>query len=121
MAFARWVFRVAAIYGVIVLAPLYFLEAQVSAVSPVNHPENYYGFIGAALAFQALFFVISTDPGRYRAAIIPSILEKVSFGGAVIPLWLAGRVPGVVAAFSAVDLIWAVLFTASWVRTRPAS
>lgn len=121
MQFARWVFRLAAIYGVIVLAPMYFLEAAASAAGPViNHPENYYGFVGTALAFQALFFVISRDPARYRAAMIPSIIEKVLFPAAVIPLWLAGRVVGVVAAFSAVDLFLAALFTVSWFKTRPA-
>jgi len=120
MRFATWVFRLAAIYGVIVLTPLYFLEARISAAGPpVNHPENYYGFVGAALAFQALFYVISRDPARYRLAMIPSILEKASFGGAVIPLWLAGRAPGAVAVFSAIDLVWGALFVASWLRTRP--
>lgn len=121
MGFATWVFRLAAIYGVIVLTPMYVLEPAVSAVSPVTHPENYYGFVGAALAFQALFFVISRDPARYRAAMIPSILEKVSFGAAVIPLWLAGRTPGAVAGFATVDLAWAVLFAVSWLKTRPAA
>ena len=121
MSFAKWVFRLAGIYGVLVLTPMYFLESRISAGSPqpISHPENYYGFIGAALAFQVLFLVISTNPARYRPAMIAAVLEKVSFGAAVIPLWLAGRTPGVVAVFSTIDLILGALFLASFLLTRP--
>jgi len=48
MKFARVVFLVAGIYGLIVLLPQYFLEAKVGLDSPppITHPEFYYGFIG---------------------------------------------------------------------------
>jgi len=37
---ARWLFRGAAIYGLIVLLPLYFLERQVAAPATLlAHPE----------------------------------------------------------------------------------
>jgi len=121
MQFARWVFRLAAIYGVIVLTPLYFVEPLLGAKAGLTHPESHYGFVGAALAFQALFFVISTDPARYRAAMLAGVLEKASFPAAVIPLWLAGRTPGGVAVFATIDLCLGVLFLASWLRTRPAA
>ena len=63
MRFARRVFVIAGVYGVIALIPQYFLPA------PAQRTEFFYGFIGIALAWQVLFFVIATDPVRYRAAM----------------------------------------------------
>ena len=64
MRFARWVFLISGIYGVLVLAPQYFLEQRLSRDYPpaLTHPELYYGFIGTALAFQVLF----PRAGTYR-------------------------------------------------------
>ena len=38
------------------------------------------GFWERRLAWQVVFLVVSTDPVRYRAMILPSILEKVATG-----------------------------------------
>ncbi|WP_374570806.1 hypothetical protein [Phenylobacterium sp.] len=123
MRFAKWVFRLAGVYGLIVMTPFYFLEPQISAASaqPIAHLEYYYGFVGAALAFQAMFLVISTDPARYRPAMIPSVLEKLLFAAPVLVLCLRGRVAAGVAPFAAIDLLLGVLFAASWLRTRPTA
>ena len=44
MGFAKWVFAGAAIYGFIVLTPLYFLEGALARISgPVTYPEYYCG------------------------------------------------------------------------------
>ena len=68
---ARWIFRIAAIYGLIALTPLYFLEAKVAAPAPLlAHPEHFYGFIGTALAAQVMFLVIASDPVRYRPLML---------------------------------------------------
>ncbi len=68
---SRWLFAAAGIYGIAVLAPLYFLESQIAAGSqPFAHPEYYYGFIGTALASQAMFFMIASDPMRFWPAMI---------------------------------------------------
>jgi hypothetical protein len=50
MTFARWTFRLAAIYGLIVLLPFYGLEQRIGhdTPPPITHPEYFYGFIGAA-------------------------------------------------------------------------
>jgi hypothetical protein len=42
--------------------------------------------VGAALAWQIAFFVIATDPARYRPLMIPSVFEKFSYGIAVVIL-----------------------------------
>jgi hypothetical protein len=122
MSFARWVFRLAAIYGFIVLTPLYGLEGAISArQGPVTHPEYFYGFIGCALAFQLLFLIISRDPARLRPAMLAGIVEKLSFPAAVWPLFLQGRAPAPVAVMSGVDLVWGLLFLIAWRRTRAAA
>lgn len=60
MKFARIVFLVAGIYGLIVLLPLYFLEAQTGRdyPPPITHPEYYYGFVGVGVAWLLAFLVI---------------------------------------------------------------
>jgi hypothetical protein len=76
----------------------------------ITHPESYYGFIGVALAWQVLFFIISADPVRYRGAMWPAILEKISFGVAVIVLFAQGRVAVPLVGAAVIDLTLAVLF-----------
>lgn len=86
MKFAKRVFLVAGVYGVIVIVPMYFAEGRIGRDHPpaITHPEFYYGFLGVALAWQVVFLVLAQDPSRYRPMVIPSVLEKVSYG----PLWL---------------------------------
>ena len=68
MKFAKIVFYVAGIYGLLVLFPQYFMEAKTGQDFPpaITHPEYYYGFIGVALAFQILFLIIARNPLQYR-------------------------------------------------------
>src|SRR5262245_42244028 len=87
---------------------------------PITHPEHYYGFIGVALAWQVLFLIIAKDPVRYRLAMIPATLEKLSFGVACVVLYIQGRLSAVVLGASILDLILAVLFVVSYLATaRP--
>jgi hypothetical protein len=96
MKFAKIVFRVAAIWGVLILTPLYFMFDLMGRKDPpgITHPAFFYGFVGAGLAWQIAFFLISGDPVRYRPLMIPSIFEKFSYGIAVIVLVLQTRMPG---------------------------
>src|SRR5688572_10981482 len=96
MKFARYTFAVGGILGILALAPMCLLETKfgVDNPPPVTHPEFYYGFIGIALAFQIVFLIIATDPVKYRPLMLASIVEKFSFGFAVICLFLSGRVQG---------------------------
>src|SRR5262245_26733618 len=68
MKFAKVVFLVAGIYGLLVLVPQFFLEARIGRDTPppITHPEFFYGFICVAVAWQVLFLVLSKDPVRYR-------------------------------------------------------
>ena len=122
MRLARWIFRIAAIYGIVVLVPMYFLEAKVAAPAAVlPHAETYYGFIGTALAAQVLFLIIASDPVRFRPAMWAGVLEKLAFGVPVWVLWLQGRAAAPLLVFGTIDLALGALFVAAWVRTPKMS
>ncbi len=120
MKFARWVFLLAAIYGVLALLPMYFREAVVARDQPpaITHPEYYYGFIGVALAWQLAFLLLWHDPLRHRPLMLPATLEKVTFGGAMLVLYLQQRLSPLMLAAGAMDLLFATLFVLAWWRTR---
>jgi hypothetical protein len=119
MKFAKRVFLIAGIYGLIVLVPLYFLEEKTGRDFPpaITHPEYYYGFIGVAVAWQVLFLILATDPRRYRLMMIPAILEKASFGIPVIILFWQSRVPFLMLVAGIPDLILGVLFVLAYLKT----
>lgn len=121
MNFAKRVFFWAGVYGIVALAPLYFLEGRIARdfPPPVAHPEYFYGFVGVALAWQVLFLILSRDPVRYRMMMLPAILEKVAFGLAVWTLFLQGRLEPLTLGPGSVDLFLAVLFAVAFVRTSP--
>ncbi len=119
LAFARWTFRLAAVYGVLTLAPMYWLEPRFAVDNPpaLTPPEFFYGFLGVALAWQALFWIIGGDPLRHRPAMVAAVLEKLGYGGAVLVLQALGRANPPVLAFAAVDLLLGCLFVAGFVAT----
>jgi hypothetical protein len=119
MRFARTVFLAAGIYGLLVIAPMYFLETRIGRDLPpaITHPEYFYGFLGVTIAWQILFLVLARDPLRYRAMILPSILEKVSFGIPAIFLFMQERIPLIVLSLGSVDWILAGLFVAAYITT----
>jgi len=98
---------------------MYLLEAKTGRDFPpvITHPEYYYGFIGVTVAWQILFITLSKDPIRYRLMMIPAILEKVSFGVAIIVLFWQERVSILILAAALVDLCLGVLFVMSYLKT----
>jgi hypothetical protein len=120
MKFAKRVFLIAGIYGLIVLLPLYFLEAKTGRdyPPPITHPEYYYGFIGVTLAWQILLLVIAADPIRYRPIMIMPMLAKTSFVIAVVILFVQGRVAATTLGASMIDLLLVILFLIAYVRLR---
>ena len=123
MKFARFVFLIAGIYGLIVLLPMYLLEEKTGRDSPppITHPEFYYGFIGVAVAFHILFLIVSRDPVRYRPMMIPAIVEKASFGIPVLVLFLQHRVSSGTLAPALIDSVLGLLFVVSYLRTKSAT
>lgn len=122
LKFAKWIFLIAGIYGLIVIPPMYFLENQIAHDLPpaITHPEYFYGFIGVTLAWQILFLVLAIDPPRYRLMMLPAFVEKASYGIALIWLFMQQRVPGINLGFALIDLSLGVLFLMAFWRTgRP--
>lgn len=118
--FARRVFQIAAIYGILVLVPQYFLEQRLAIdfPPPLTHPEHFYGFIGIALAWQFVFLLIASDVPRYRALMPLAVLEKLAFGVPAWVLYLQGRATMPVAAVGSIDLVLGALFVAAYLKTR---
>ena len=121
MKFAKYTFLIAGIYGVLALVPQYFLLEKNGQDFPpaITHLEYYYGFVGIALVFQLVFFVIFTDPIKNRALIAVSILEKLSFAVPVAILYSRGMVSSSIFTAGLIDLLLGILFTISFIKTRP--
>ncbi len=121
MRFAKRVFTIAAIYGLLILTPQYFFEGRLGRdfPPPITHPEHFYGFLGVALAWQIMFLVIASDPARFRPAMLPAILEKASFGLAALALYAQGRIPLPTLGAGVVDLVLGGLFLLAY-RYTPA-
>ncbi len=120
MKFAKVVFWVAGIWGLVVITPLYFMFDLIGKQDPpaITHPGFYYGFVGCALAWQIAFICIGRDPVRLRVMMIPSVVEKFTYCTAVVVLVMQGRTNQRDLVFAATDLMLGALFVAAYVRTR---
>jgi hypothetical protein len=119
VGFARRVFTAAWIWGAVSLLPLYFLERGIGAASPpaITHPEYFYGFIGCALAWQVVFFLISRRPRALRALMPVAVLEKLGYAVPAFVLVALGRVPSANIVFGTIDLVLGALFWMAFMRT----
>jgi hypothetical protein len=119
MKFAKIVFWIAAIWGVLILTPLYFIFDKIGQQDPppITHPAFYYGFVAAALAWQFAFVVIARDPIRFRLMMIPAVLEKFAYGASLLVLYAQHRLHGADVVFGVVDVLFGVLFVLAFFRT----
>jgi len=119
MKFARIVFWIAGIWGVLVLTPLYFMFDLIGRQDPppITHPAFYYGFVGVGLAFQISFIVIARDPVRLRPMMIPSVVEKFGYGATLLVLYLQNRLHPQDLALGGIDFLFGVLFLAAFFKT----
>jgi uncharacterized membrane protein YccC len=117
--FAKVVFWIAAIWGVLIIAPLYFMFDLIGRNDPppITHPGFFYGFVGAALAWQIVFMLIARDPSRHRPLMIPSVVEKLSYSVAVLVLIQQGRMHKSDMVFGVVDSLLGILFVLAYLRT----
>ena len=123
MRFAKIVFWIAGIWGLLILTPLYFMFDLIGRNDPppITHPGFFYGFVGVGLAWQVAFIFVATDTVRYRPLMIPSVLEKVGYGAAVIALVLQGRMHKSDLLFAGTDLFLGLLFVIAYFKTpRPS-
>lgn len=120
MKVARWLFGIAGVYGILAIAPLYFMEARIGHDDPpaITHPEYFYGFVGITLAWQVVFLMIAREPARYRPLMLASVLEKLAWGIAAIVLFRQQRVSGMTLGFGGIDLLLGALFIMAFLLTR---
>jgi len=118
--FATYVYRLAAVWGILVLTPLYFLFDRIGAMDPppITHPGFYYGFVATALAWQILFAVISSNPPRYVAIMPVAVLEKFGYALTVAILYGQGRMHGSDMMLAGTDTALGVLFLTAFLRLR---
>jgi hypothetical protein len=121
MKFSKIIFWIAAIWGVLILTPLYFMFDAIARQDPppITHPAFYYGFVGAGLAWQFAFVVIARDPLRFRPMMIPSVFEKFSYGAALVILYLQHRLHPTDLMFAGTDLLFGILFLVAFFKTAP--
>jgi hypothetical protein len=82
MQFARWLFWTAGAFGLVAIYPLYRVPGT----------PTYYGLLATLIAWQAAFFVIGSNPRRYRWLMIPAVLEKALWMLTLFVLHTTGQV-----------------------------
>ena len=119
---ARWILRIAGIYGLLVIVPGFFSETQFGVMFPpvVTHPEMYYGFYCVALAWQVAFLVMANAPATYRLLLLPAMIEKGLFPAITTWLFLSGRLAWSWYAISLIDAVFLVLFIIAFSGLRPS-
>jgi hypothetical protein len=123
MRLARKIFLVAGWWGILSLLPLLFAFDAIGSKSPppITHPEYYFGFLSVALAWQVGFLVMARDPVRYRALMVPAMLEKFGYALACLVLLLQHRASGATAAFGGIDCLFGFAFVLAFRATTAAS
>jgi hypothetical protein len=120
LRFAKIVFAIAGIWGILILTPLYFIFDLIGRQDPppITHPAFYYGFVAVALAWQIAFLIIARDPVRLRPLMVAAVLEKFGYGGTFIVLYLQSRLTRGDLALGCIDLLFGVLFVAAFFKTQ---
>src|SRR5436853_3993698 len=123
MKFAKVIFWIPGGWGVLVLTPLYFIFDMIGRQDPpaITHPAFYYGFVGVALVWQLAFFVIGSDPARFRPFMVVAALEKLSYGNTLLVLFLEHRLHATDLALGGIDSLLAILFLLGFFKTRAAA
>ncbi|HTK46714.1 MAG TPA: hypothetical protein VL328_01890 [Gemmatimonadaceae bacterium] len=117
--FARRVYTIAGVYGLIVMLPQFFLYDRIGRDNPpaITHPEYFYGFVATVLVWQIAFLVIARAPERHRALMPVTVLEKLAFVVPVAILFAQGRVAAPTLFFAGIDLLLGALFFVAWQKT----
>ena len=119
MKFAKYLFTIAGIWGILVITPLYFIFNQIAEKDPppVTHPLFYYGFTGLALVWQFAFLVIGSNPVRFRPLMLIGILEKLAYFLPAVILYQQHRVRAFDVGLACSDMLLAVLFLFAYLKT----
>ena len=120
MRFARLVYLVAGIYGLLVVSLGYvgYLAGADPALMAPTRPEYVHGFFLVCLPWQLLFILISRDPARYTSITPVTVLEKLPFAAVAMALFERGQANQMMGIFGAIDGVLGVLFCLSYWMTR---
>lgn len=120
MMFAKRVFQVAGVYGLIIIALGYanfFYEGGGQSLINNTRVEYVHGFFLVAFAWQVAFLIIASDPVRYRMLMLAAMLEKFPFTLAVLALYALGDVGMTLLILGLIDGFLGVLFSIAYVMT----
>jgi len=87
MKLARWVFFSAGVFGFALILPLaYSLLSSQDSMFPAGATGlAFYGYVFQFTCWQILYFLVSTDPARYRPLMIPALLAMITTP--LFPVW----------------------------------
>jgi hypothetical protein len=119
MRFAKIVFLIAGVWGLVIVTPLYFMYDTIGRQypPPLTHPDIYYGFIAVTLAWQVAFLVISSDPVRLRPLMMAAMLEKFGYVVTLTALYRGGHLQLGQYALAGPDFLLGILFVAAFLKT----
>jgi hypothetical protein len=119
LLFAKRVFQIAAFWGIFILTLGYsaYLLGVEGATVNTDRPELVHGFFLVALAFQIVFFIIASDPLRYRMMMLAAMIEKFPFALATLALYSTGQAPPMAAVFGVIDGALGILFAIAYFLT----
>jgi hypothetical protein len=117
--FAKVVFAAAGTWGIVALAPLYFLFDLTGRPypPPASYPHFFYGFLSVAMAWQLAFFVIASNPARFRLMMVPAIVEKLGYIIGTVVLYFHARIDSAALATAAPDSVLCILFVIAFAKT----
>ena len=123
MTFAKYVFIAAGLWGVAVLTPLFFLVDITGRpyTAPTDYPHFFYGFLVVALAWQMAFFIIGSNPARFRPLMITGFIEKAGYIIGATVLHAQGRISAADASTAMPDALLLALFVVAFVKTQPST
>lgn len=110
MKFARIVFYTASAVGALSAIPMYLMDGN----------YLYYATLAGLVAWQPAFFIIATDPIRYRPLMLAGMVEKLLWIGTLGFLYLRGAISALdFYRFVPFSLVLGVLFVAAYRKTSP--
>ena len=120
MIFAKRVFQIAGLYGLIIIALGYGAYLYEGNEFLLNNPraEYVHGFFLVTFAWQIAFLIIATDPLRYRMLMLAAMLEKLPFTLAILLLFARGNVGITMLTFGLIDGVLGLLFCIAYMLTE---
>jgi hypothetical protein len=119
MRLAKVVFIGAGIWGLGVLTPFYWLVDITGRhyPAPTEYPQFFWGFIGVGLAWQIAFLVIGSSPARFRAFMIPAMVEKFAYVVMLTMLYATSRISALDFQPALPDGLLGLLFIIAFFKT----